>query len=182
MKKNKYFLKILIISYILFPIKILALGSIDIDNTNLEIIKGNKETVNIKLNNAAGRIDINTMDSDVVSISNESIFLDNSQAAITFNGIDVGNTTITIYAYDVTTYDSESLTGKIYTISASVIDMGDIDKDGKIALNDVIVLIKKYLGIFSITADDLLTGDMDKNGIIGINDVILLLKTYIGLD
>ena len=52
---------------------------------------------------------------------------------------------------------------------------GDVDRDGKISLTDVIMTLKMYFG--SIDAD-LETADMDLDNKISLTDVIMILKLY----
>lgn len=56
---------------------------------------------------------------------------------------------------------------------------GDMNKDGNINLTDVIILLKKYLGISDIFNDDIVIGDMNNNSKIDLTDVIILLKQYL---
>ena len=58
---------------------------------------------------------------------------------------------------------------------------GDLSKNGSIDLNDVILMLKYYLGSLEITDEVLLIGDMDENGEIGLKDVISLLRTYLSV-
>ena len=55
---------------------------------------------------------------------------------------------------------------------------GDMNKNGKIDLADIILLLKKYLN-GDATDEEITIGDMDSNGSIGLNDIILLLKLYL---
>ena len=57
---------------------------------------------------------------------------------------------------------------------------GDMNQNGKIDLQDIIILLKKYLGTLTTTEEDKTIGDMDNNGSIGLKDIILLLRTYLG--
>ena len=57
---------------------------------------------------------------------------------------------------------------------------GDMNGNGKIDLQDIIILLKKYLGTLTTTEEDKIIGDMDNNGSIGLKDIILLLRSYLG--
>ena len=57
---------------------------------------------------------------------------------------------------------------------------GDMNRNDKIDLQDIIILLKKYLKTLETTTEDLTIGDMDENGSIGIKDIILLLGVYLG--
>ena len=76
--------------------------------------------------------------------------------------------------------------GKYYnqtknTIKVKVINYlkGDMNRNGKIDLQDIIILLKKYLKTLETTTEDLKIGDMNEDGSIGIKDIILLLRTYL---
>ena len=58
---------------------------------------------------------------------------------------------------------------------------GDMNKNGKIDLKDVILLIKKYLGSEDTNEEDISIGDMNENGKLDLKDVIILIKTYLGV-
>lgn len=55
---------------------------------------------------------------------------------------------------------------------------GDMNKNEKIDLSDIITLLKVYLN-GSPTEEEIQIGDMDDNGSIGLNDIIALLKLYL---
>ena len=57
---------------------------------------------------------------------------------------------------------------------------GDMNNNDKIDLQDIIILLKKYLKSMDTTEDDIEIGDMDENDTIGLKDIILLLRTYLG--
>ena len=56
---------------------------------------------------------------------------------------------------------------------------GDLSKNGKIDLTDVILILKYYLGNLEITDEALSIGDIDQDGEISLKDVISLLRTYL---
>ena len=55
---------------------------------------------------------------------------------------------------------------------------GDMNKNGKIDLSDVITLLRKYLND-DATEEEVEIGDMDENENIGLKDIIILLRTYL---
>ncbi len=120
MKKLKYLILTILISFCLLPISVFAAGNISVSTTNLNITKGGSSSFRITLNNAAGRINISSSNSSVASVSSSSMFLDMQSGTITVNANSSGNATIRVYAADVTTYDDEDLTGKTYTINVNV--------------------------------------------------------------
>ena len=70
------------------------------------------------------------------------------------------------------------------TIKVKVINYqkGDMNKNGKIDLKDVILLIKKYLGTDDVTEEDIKIGDMNDNTKLDLKDVIILIKVYLGVN
>ena len=58
--------------------------------------------------------------------------------------------------------------------------LGDIDNDGIVTLKDVILILRKYLGIDEEQSDN--DGDVDGDGSLGLKDVILLLRMYLGIE
>ena len=59
---------------------------------------------------------------------------------------------------------------------------GDMNKNGKIDLKDIITLIKKYLNTDSTNNQDITTGDINNNGKIDLKDIILLIKDYLKIN
>ena len=178
MKKIIIFILML---FCLYPITILADGDILVDKSNLRILKGNTESFNVNLYNAAGRINIISDNPDIVSVNNDRVFLDMNMARIDVIGNNSGSTKITVYAYDVSTYDMEVLDGFKYEIDVIVYDKGDINYNGEIDLIDIISLLKKYLGVDNDNNDlDLIDINNDNN--FSLLDVIMLLRKYLELD
>ena len=182
MKKVKILLFLFLAVITIIPINALALGSFLVDNNALTIVKGNSVTKNITLNNAAGRINITSSNEEIVSVSDESIFIDNETIGVVLNANTVGSSEITITAHDVSTYDYESLDGETYKINVNVIDNGDMNKNGQIDLNDIIAILKKYLQISPLEDDDVEIADMNGNDEIDVGDVIILLKKYLEVE
>ena len=67
------------------------------------------------------------------------------------------------------------------TFEITQYEKGDLNKDGSIGLQDIIYLLKRYLGIESTTEEDIAIGDMNEDGEIGLRDIILLLRIYLGI-
>ena len=59
---------------------------------------------------------------------------------------------------------------------------GDMNRDGDIGLQDVILLLRMYLGVDVPTAEDIQIGDMNNDGDLGLQDVISLLRVYLGVE
>ncbi len=55
---------------------------------------------------------------------------------------------------------------------------GDMNKNGKIDLSDIIILLKIYLN-GNATDEEKIIGDMDHDENIGLKDIIMLLKDYL---
>lgn len=174
----KKILILILMIIMIFPKNILALGSIDINTSDIYVEKGKSTPLNISFNNAAGRINIESSNSNIVSVSDETAFLDMDSKIITISGISKGNSIVKISAVDVNTYDREDLTGSVYNINVHVYTKGDVDNNDKVDLNDVVALLKKYLDN-NISTGDISVGDMDGNNIIGLNDIILLIREYL---
>ena len=81
--------------------------------------------------------------------------------------------------YGETFYVTDFYFSKPITLKVDGIK-GDMNQNGKIDLQDIIILLKKYLGTLTTTDEDKTIGDMDNNGSIGLKDIILLLRTYLG--
>lgn len=78
---------------------------------------------------------------------------------------------------------SNKTSSKLLTLNdAPTYTKGDLNKDGKIGLQDIIYLLKRYLNLEPTTAEDIIIGDMDDNGSLGLKDIILLLKEYLGIN
>lgn len=119
-------IRILLITFIInfcFILNVFAQGGVSISTSSLNITKGESKTFTITANNSAGRIDISSTNSSIASVSKSSSFLDMTSDTITVTANNVGSTTIKIYISDMTTYDDEDLSGKVYTINVNVSDL-----------------------------------------------------------
>ena len=57
-----------------------------------------------------------------------------------------------------------------------------MNKNQKIDLKDIILLIKKYLNSSDASSEDILIGDMNYNNKLDSKDIIILIRTYLGLE
>ena len=79
----------------------------------------------------------------------------------------------------ISIYGSGNYTGYVgKTFEIVEFTPGDMNKNGKIDLADIILLLKKYLN-GDATDEEVTIGDMDSDGNIGLKDIIILLKTYL---
>ncbi len=174
-------LKIIIFLVVcILPIKIYALGNVDVNTRDIVLFKGESGTFKIDLNNAVGRIDVSSSNTKVATISENFFFLDKESKIITVNGLIPGETTIKIVASDVSTYDSEDLSNKTYTVNVLVKDYikGDINQNGRIDLIDITTALKKYLNN-NASEEEIKFIDMNDNGKVDLSDITLLLKEYL---
>ena len=94
------------------------------------------------------------------------------------SNISVGTAYINIYGIN----NYQGYQYKTFEITeAPEYEKGDLNKDGNIGLQDIIYLLKRYLGIEEITEEDISIGDMNEDGKIGLTDVILLIRVYLGV-
>ena len=81
--------------------------------------------------------------------------------------------------YEYTPKVNESNTKTLYAVwQEGNYHKGDMNKNGRIDLSDIIMLLKVYLN-GDVTDEELQIGDMDNNTVIGLRDIILLLKEYL---
>ena len=59
---------------------------------------------------------------------------------------------------------------------------GDLNGNEKIDLPDIIIALKKYLGLEETTSLELEIADMDNDGKLTLKDIISLLKVYLGIN
>lgn len=162
------------------PTLVLAKENIIVDTKDIEIIRGESAVINIGLNNAVGRINISSSNNNV-SVSKSDLFLDIASDTVTIIGNNVGDSIISVYAYDVSTYDSIDLSGKEYKIKVTVkYRDGDVNHNNKIDISDINQLLKWYINNDNLSEEDKKVGDINGNNKIDLNDVVLLLKIYLG--
>ena len=118
---------LLILSFILLPFKVLAVGDVTVSTTSLTIEKGKTASFTINVSNALGRVDITSNNTGIATISNSSVYLNSDEAtskSITVNAIAVGSTTITVNKTDIASFDNEQKTGT-YIITVNVVEPSD---------------------------------------------------------
>lgn len=118
MRKFKKYLSILIFSFVLFTNSVMA-AEYSITTTSNSVTVGNSITLKVTGTNLAGKFNITSSNSSVVSLSSSSIWIDNNSQSITLKANKVGSATITINPTDVTSYNGETIT-KEKTITITV--------------------------------------------------------------
>ena len=145
-------------------------------NKKVESISFEDEVINLVVNNSK-KLEpiINPTDATYTLTWKSS---DNSVVSVNkdgnIKGLKKGSATIT-----VTTNNN-----KTATIKVNVNDYmkGDMNKNQKIDLKDIIILIKKYLNSSDASSEDITIGDMNNNGKLDLKDIIILIRTYLGLE
>ena len=126
--------------------KAFAVGSIAVSTNSLNIAIGSDATFTISATNAAGRIDIVSNDTDVATVSEDSVFLDSNlenegEATITVTAEGAGNTTITVTLTDVVTFDEEQLSpSTTYTVNVTVGPEIEEDSVLEVATDGILLL------------------------------------------
>ena len=145
-------------------------------NKKVESISFEDEVLNLVVNNSK-KLEpvINPSDATYTltwKSSNSSVVSVDKNGNI--KGLKKGSATIT-----VTTNNN-----KTATIKVNVNDYmkGDMNKNQKIDLKDIIILIKKYLNSSDASSEDILIGDMNYNNKLDLKDIIILIRTYLGLE
>ena len=109
----------LAVTLLMWP-EVKAAGPVSVSTNSLSVTVGATTSFTITANNAAGRVDISSVNEGVATVSTSSAFLDNSSTTVTVTGISSGSTTIKVYNADITTYDDKDASGAVSTISVSV--------------------------------------------------------------
>lgn len=105
---------------ITLPIIIFAKGNVTISTTNITLEKNHSKTFKITATNSVGKIKIETKDNNIAKVNTQTLWIENETKTITINGLKEGKTTINIILEDISTFDLETLSGKIYTINVTV--------------------------------------------------------------
>ena len=114
---KKYFLSLILLT--IFPSTAYASGGISTSTRNLNIIKGNKKNITVKMDNAAGVVKVSNTCSSIANVTSDiQDWLDNETGTISVSGINHGSCNINI-KYDLSTYDEEESSGAI-TINVTV--------------------------------------------------------------
>ena len=92
------------------------------------------------------------------------------------------STTITLVdAYGGDGYTEVEATCIPFTVTFDkpLYQKGDLNHSGTIDLQDIVILLKRYLGTIALNDDDEMLADTDFTNDIGLNDVITLLQDYL---
>ena len=82
----------------------------------------------------------------------------------------------------ISIYGSGNYSGYIgKTFEIVEVEPGDLNRNGKIDLSDVIISLKCYLGIEELPEKDIYIADIDEDDSLTLKDVILLLKKYLDI-
>lgn len=104
-----YVLLVLLINFV-FLSRIYA-GSYNVSVTSSSVTIGNSVTLNISGSGLAGKFSISSSNGNILSLSQNSVWIDNDTASITVNTLNTGSATLTITPVDVTDYDGNAVTG-----------------------------------------------------------------------
>lgn len=124
MKKLVY--NMLLILFIFFPLKVLAVGYVSISPGSLTIEQGSSKTFKISAYNAIGDVYIKSNNTSIATVNaNEwgTGMVEEKQTktkTITVTGKSIGSTTITL-TIDAATFDNEDLSGQTKTIAVNVV-------------------------------------------------------------
>ena len=114
----KYFKYIIFSMLLLFPVTVLAAGSVTVDKTSLNIAPNKATTFNIIAKNSAGKVTITSSDTSIVTVNKTSEWVENGTLTVTATGKKTGNARITVVV-DAATFDKEVIK-KTYTINVRV--------------------------------------------------------------
>lgn len=125
-KMKKVICGFFLLLFVMLPINVFALGSVDVSSKTLTVVKGKTATFDIVVTNAAGFGNISSENTNIATVS--SNYLDTGTSLegkegtfpITVTGVSVGVTNIKIDIYDMTSYDAESLE-KVLTVKVNVV-------------------------------------------------------------
>ena len=102
----KYFKYIIFSMLLLFPVTVLAAGSVTVDKTSLNIAPNKATTFNIIAKNSAGKVTITSSDTSIVTVNKTSEWVENGTLTVTATGKKTGNARITVVV-DAATFDEE---------------------------------------------------------------------------
>ncbi len=107
---------------LLFPLNVLASENLAVDKNEISIEIGKTAEITVTAKDAAGKLDIENADLNVVNLDKKTIFLDNSSEKIKITGKKVGEAKITITATNnFANYDEKILEGDNQVIIVKVI-------------------------------------------------------------
>ena len=110
---------LLSLASLFFAVGAYAAGSITVSRTSFSLEKGSSGSFTVKATNAAGRVDISSSNTSVATVSESSVFLDNSSVTVKVTAVSAGKATVTVKVVDAATYDEEVLSNT-YSISVTV--------------------------------------------------------------
>lgn len=122
--KKKYIM-ILILTLVLLPLKVLAVGGFNVSNSSISMYPGETKTITISSYNAVGKLNIFSSNGGVASISANSLFIQNpgSSESITITANSVGSAIISVVASEnFATMDEEILSGQTQSITVNVVE------------------------------------------------------------
>lgn len=131
---KKLYVSILLILFVLFPINVLAKGSVSVSPSSLTIEQGSSKTITISAYNTIGDVTISSSNVSIATVSSSfwgTGMVDEGQTktgTITVKGINVGTSTITLNI-DAATFDGEDLSGQTKTIKVNVIAKKDVSQE-----------------------------------------------------
>lgn len=139
--------------------------SIAFDSESMTIHAGDTEKLDLTITPTTANPNLTWQSSDntIVSVDDEG----------NITGKKVGTATITV---------TDGNLSAAITVNVTSYLKGDLNKNNKIDLPDVIHLLKRYLNVVETTAEDITIGDMNEDGSIGLADIILLLRIYLGVN
>ena len=153
-------------------------GRISYDKETLELIDS------YSIDNFDLRFD-HTISNKFVLYSDTDVYSGTDILFLEFKNISLeDNESTTINVTEILASDGENdiegnSISKTITYKKPAYMKGDLNKNGKIDLKDIIILIKKYLGTIDSSNEDIVIGDMNSNNKIDLKDIILLIKTYL---
>ena len=125
MKKVLYFI---ITILMLSAANVYAAGSINVSTGSINMQPGGSKTFTITAVNAAGRVDISSSNSSVVTVSSSSEWVENGSVTITAKAKGEGSAQIIIKLTDVATFDGEVLTGnKVINVTSKKVEADKTD-------------------------------------------------------
>lgn len=160
-------------------------------NTNSHTFSGNGSFVflatDLDGNITAKTVNITNIDKTppiVLGVTNNTYYSESkkitfNEGTATLNGISFnsGNTVSKPDNYILTVTD---LAGNSTSITFSITQKGDINKDGKITAVDVLLVIKAILKKISLTEEQVFSADVNNDGKINILDALKILKFALG--
>lgn len=121
MKKMIIGIIILFVVALLIPFRASAVGGFSVSTEEINLHPGGTASFSVTASNSAGKINLLSNNTNVVSINANSIFLDQDSEEITVTAVSVGSTSILVSATsNFATYDEEILEGQSRQILVNV--------------------------------------------------------------